>query len=100
MDLLRANPMLFGEADLLITPTAPGAAFPFGKGSLVFLRNTAPWNLLGLPTISIPCGFTTEGLPIGVQITGPAGRDDAVLALAIAYQSATDWHTRHPQLSA
>jgi len=99
MERLRAESgRLFSGADLLITPTAPGAAFEFGMGRLVFLRNTAPWNLLGLPAVSIPCGFTTGGLPIGLQITGASGRDDAVLALAEAYQKATDWHTRHLSL--
>jgi aspartyl-tRNA(Asn)/glutamyl-tRNA(Gln) amidotransferase subunit A len=97
MQRLRAeSARLFSDADLLITPTAPGAAFEFGERRLVFLRNTAPWNLLGLPSISIPCGFTTGRLPIGLQITGAAGRDDAVLALAAAYQKTTDWHTRRP----
>jgi len=97
MQRLRAqSTKLFSDAGLLITPTAPGAAFEFGKGRLIFLRNTAPWNLLGLPSISIPCGFTAEGLPIGMQITGAAGRDDTVLALAEAYQKTTDWHTRRP----
>ena len=98
MDRLRADPGLFADVDLVITPTAPGPAFLFGEGRLVFLRNTAPWNLLGLPAISIPCGFTKAGLPIGLQITGPAGRDDAVLALAAAYQNTTDWHKRQPTL--
>jgi aspartyl-tRNA(Asn)/glutamyl-tRNA(Gln) amidotransferase subunit A len=99
MERLRSNlEPWFAGADLLITPTAPGAAFRFGSGRLVFLRNTAPWNLLGLPAISIPCGFTSEGLPVGLQITGAAGRDDAVLALAAAYQRATDWHERRPPL--
>lgn len=97
MDRLRAQAhQWFPGVDLLITPTAPGPAFEFGPRRLVFLRNTAPWNLLGFPTISIPCGFTAEGLPAGLQITGPAGRDDAVLALAEAYQKATDWHSRRP----
>jgi aspartyl-tRNA(Asn)/glutamyl-tRNA(Gln) amidotransferase subunit A len=97
LERLRADSRRwFADADVLVTPTAPGPAFAFGKGRLVFLRNTAPWNLLGLPTISIPCGFTRAGLPIGVQITGAMGRDDAVLAAAAAYQQATDWHLRHP----
>jgi aspartyl-tRNA(Asn)/glutamyl-tRNA(Gln) amidotransferase subunit A len=100
MERLRADiPTLFAASDLLITPTSPGPAFPFGETRLVFLRNTAPWNLLGLPTISIPCGFTSEGMPVGLQITGAAGRDDAVLALAGAYQNVTDWHKRHPAIS-
>jgi aspartyl-tRNA(Asn)/glutamyl-tRNA(Gln) amidotransferase subunit A len=100
MDRLRAeSAKLFAEADLLITPTAPGAAFEFGKGDLIFLRNTAPWNLLGLPTVSIPCGFTRQGMPVGLQITGAAGTDYAVLALASSYQGTTDWHTRQPAIS-
>lgn len=88
---------LFREADLLITPAAPGPAFELGKpGGLVFLRNAAPWNVYGLPSISVPCGFTRAGLPVGMQITGPAGRDDLVLALAAAWQEATEWHRRRP----
>jgi aspartyl-tRNA(Asn)/glutamyl-tRNA(Gln) amidotransferase subunit A len=98
MDLLRAGSRrLFEKVDLLITPTAPGAAFPFGQGRLVYLRNTAPWNLYGLPTMSIPCGFTAGGLPIGLQITGPAGADANVLGLAEAYQLVTRWHTQRPK---
>jgi aspartyl-tRNA(Asn)/glutamyl-tRNA(Gln) amidotransferase subunit A len=89
----------FAGTDILITPTAPGPAFPFGERRLVWLRNTAPWNLLGLPSISVPCGFSTDGLPIGLQVTGRAGQDVAVLALAAAYQKATPWHTKRPPLS-
>jgi aspartyl-tRNA(Asn)/glutamyl-tRNA(Gln) amidotransferase subunit A len=63
---------------------------------LVFLRNTAPWNLYGLPTISIPCGFSQSGLPIGLQITGAPDRDDRVLSLAAAFQDETDFHSRRP----
>ncbi len=87
----------FGPADLLITPAAPGPAFPLGKPvTLIWLRNSAPWNLYGLPTIAVPCGFTSEGLPLGMQITGKPGREDQVLALAQAWQQATDWHQRRP----
>jgi aspartyl-tRNA(Asn)/glutamyl-tRNA(Gln) amidotransferase subunit A len=97
MERLRADSRRwFADADLLITPTAPGPAFKFGTGRLIYLRNTAVWNLLGFPTISIPCGFTKQGLPIGVQITGRVGRDDTVLAAAELYQNATSWHLRRP----
>jgi aspartyl-tRNA(Asn)/glutamyl-tRNA(Gln) amidotransferase subunit A len=100
MERLRAESgRLFAEADLLVTPASPGPAFEYGKpAGLIFLRNTAPWNLYGLPSVSIPCGFTCSGLPLGLQITGPAGRESAVLALAGAYQQATDWHRRRPPL--
>jgi Asp-tRNA(Asn)/Glu-tRNA(Gln) amidotransferase A subunit family amidase len=62
----------------------------------VLLRNTRPWNGLGLPAISVPCGFTQDGLPIGLQIIGAAGDETRVLALAHAYEQATDWHERRP----
>lgn len=96
-DLRAGSGRLFADADVLITPSAPAAAFEFGKpAGLVFLRNSAPWNMFGLPSISIPCGFTNSGLPLGMQITGPNGRDDLVLGFAAAYQQVTDWHTRRP----
>ena len=98
MDQLRAGSAgLFDGVELLLTPTAPAPAFELGSPvGLVFLRNLAPWNLYGVPSVSIPCGFTASGLPVGLQITGPAGNDATVLALAAAYQDATDWHHRHP----
>lgn len=92
-----ASSMLFRGVDLLLTPTAPGPAFKLGsQPSLVFLRNTAPWDLYGLPTVSIPCGFTKGGLPVGLQITGPPDGDGAVLSLAAAFQAETDFHRRRP----
>jgi aspartyl-tRNA(Asn)/glutamyl-tRNA(Gln) amidotransferase subunit A len=98
MERLRATATsLFKDVDLLITPTACGAAFKLGsQPSLVFLRNTAPWNLYGLPTISIPCGFSQTGLPIGLQITGAPDRDDVVISLAAAFQDETEFHRRRP----
>jgi aspartyl-tRNA(Asn)/glutamyl-tRNA(Gln) amidotransferase subunit A len=64
----------------------------------LLLRNTRPVNVWGLPAISVPCGFTTAGLPIGLQIIGPQRREDTVLKLAYAYEQATDWHKRSPGL--
>ena len=61
-------------------------------------RNTALFNVYGLPTISIPCGFSSSGLPIGMQISGPRFGEAKVLALAHAYEQATDWHTRRPSI--
>ena len=63
------------------------------------IRNTLPYDVLGLPTISVPCGFTRAGLPIGVQITGPRLGEARVYALAHAYEQATDWHKREPALA-
>ena len=57
-------------------------------------RNTRPFNVWGLPAISVPCGFTQSGLPIGLQIAAPPWREDMVLQLAYAYEQATAWHKR------
>ncbi|HYK16837.1 MAG TPA: amidase family protein, partial [Bryobacteraceae bacterium] len=56
-------------------------------------------NACGIPAISIPCGFTRLGLPIGLQISGPHFSESKILALAQAYESATEWHTRKPKLT-
>ena len=61
---------------------------------VLLLRNTRPVNVWGLPAISVPCGFTQSGLPIGLQIAGPPWREDIVLQLAYAYEQATAWHKR------
>lgn len=62
--------------------------------------NTLPFNAYGIPVITLPCGFTKDGMPIGMQLAGPTGSEPALLAVARAYQLATDWHTRRPSLSA
>ncbi|BCS31671.1 glutamyl-tRNA(Gln) amidotransferase subunit A [Luteitalea sp. TBR-22] len=63
------------------------------------LENTGHFNVYGIPAISVPCGFTTAGLPVGLMIAGPRFSEGRVLALARAYEAATDWHTRRPALS-
>jgi aspartyl-tRNA(Asn)/glutamyl-tRNA(Gln) amidotransferase subunit A len=92
----------FAHVDLLITPTTPMPAPAIADlranpgnlrpAELKLLRNTRPFNVWGLPAISIPCGFTNSGLPIGLQIAGPNWREDLVLRLAHAYEQATAWH--------
>jgi aspartyl-tRNA(Asn)/glutamyl-tRNA(Gln) amidotransferase subunit A len=62
------------------------------------MENTQPFDYYGIPAISIPCGFTAEGLPIGLTIAGPHFAEGKVLALARAYQRATDWHNRQPPI--
>jgi aspartyl-tRNA(Asn)/glutamyl-tRNA(Gln) amidotransferase subunit A len=89
--------------DLLVTPTM--AELPIriedateSQADDGLIRNTSPFNSFGIPTISIPCGFSREGLPIGLQISGPALGELDVLALAHAYEQATEWHERIPAL--
>jgi len=96
----------FGDVDLLVTPATPIPAPAIGDlkkdpealrpAELKLLRNTRPFNVWGLPAVSLPCGFTKSGLPIGLQIAGPPWREDLVLRLAHAYESATAWHERRP----
>ncbi len=98
-ELRRTSDRLFAAADLLALPSAPAPAFPLGsRPGLYYLRNLAPWNLYGLPAVSVPCGFTKDGLPAGLQLVGPSGRDALVLAAAEAYERATRWRFRHPDL--
>ena len=61
--------------------------------------NCVPFNTFGIPAVSIPCGFSASGLPIGLMIAGPRFSEGRVLALAHAYEKATQWHTRRPKLS-
>ncbi len=86
--------------DAVLTPTSPVPATPIDDtprqhGALRH-RNTIPFNLTGLPAVSIPCGFTEAGLPIGLQIVGKAFDEAGILKLARAYERATDWRARRP----
>jgi aspartyl-tRNA(Asn)/glutamyl-tRNA(Gln) amidotransferase subunit A len=102
----RAVRAVFERVDLLITPTTPlspatiadsaEAGVPPPGGTAISLRNTSPFDVYGLPTISVPCGFTTSGMPIGLQISGAAFAESTVLALAHAYERATEWHAHRP----
>ena len=60
---------------------------------------TRPFNYLGCPVISLPCGFTADGMPLGMQLVGRHFEDERLLALGIAWQAVTDWHRRRPPLS-
>jgi aspartyl-tRNA(Asn)/glutamyl-tRNA(Gln) amidotransferase subunit A len=100
---------IFEEVDLLVTPTTPIPAPAFAElkqnpdllrpREILLLRNTRPINVWGLPAISIPCGFTSAGLPIGLQIIGPHWGEAKVLQLAHAYEQATAWHKRQPGIA-
>lgn len=99
---------VFDEVDLLITPATPIPAPQVVElkqnpdllrpREIVLLRNTRPFNVWGLPAISLPCGFTQSGLPIGLQIAGPHWAEAQVLQLAHAYEQATAWHKRKPRM--
>jgi aspartyl-tRNA(Asn)/glutamyl-tRNA(Gln) amidotransferase subunit A len=93
--------LFFDSTDFLIVPTTPMAAPTIEGHDAVeqagrLTRFTAPFNLAGLPAISIPCGFTKEGLPIGLQIISRAWGDAKVLNAAYAYEQATEWHKKFP----
>ncbi|HEY6305391.1 MAG TPA: amidase [Candidatus Angelobacter sp.] len=99
---------VFEQIDLLVTPTTPVLTPSFAEleaapdqlrsRELLMLRNTRPFNVFGLPSISIPCGFSQSGLPVGLQITGAPGSEGMVLALSHAYERQTDWHKNRPAI--
>ncbi len=92
---------VFTKVDLLVLPTMADPPFKIEVGLTrnVSARNTSVFDVYGIPMISIPCGFTSAGLPIGIQIGGAPWAEPAVLALAHAYEQATEWHTRHPKFA-
>ncbi len=100
---------VFADVDVLVTPTMPMPAPAIADlkanpdalrpAELRLLRNTRPFNVWGLPAISVPCGFTQGGLPDGLQIAGAHWREDLVLRVAYAYEQATAWHKRRCRVS-
>ena len=93
------------EVDVIATPSTP--ILPYKIEEQKFGLNwegaalswfTSPFNLCGLPAISLPCGFTGSGLPVGLQIAGPAFGEALVLRVAQAYEASTDWHKRLPNV--
>jgi aspartyl-tRNA(Asn)/glutamyl-tRNA(Gln) amidotransferase subunit A len=98
---------IFNDVDVLLTPTVP---IPPPKiadlkanpdnlrpQELLMLRNTRPFNVWGIPAISVRCGFTKDGLPIGLQLAAAPWRGIVLLQAAQAYEQATEWHTRTPE---
>ena len=94
----------FRRADIIATPTAPTAAFKIGEKSSdplqMYLSDifTISVNLAGIPGISIPCGFTAGGLPVGLQLLGRHFDEASILRAAYAYEQATDWHKKRAKL--
>ena len=102
---------LFERVDVVLAPTSPIPAPRIGESAIriageretavraELLRLTRPANLTGLPAISIPCGFTREGLPVGLQLIGSRWGEAQLLSIALAYEEATEWHKHHPELN-
>jgi aspartyl-tRNA(Asn)/glutamyl-tRNA(Gln) amidotransferase subunit A len=96
------------KVDIVVCPTTPILPPTFADleqnldklrpTELLMLRNTRPFNVLGWPAISLPCGFTQTGVPIGLQIASSTGRDEMVLRAARLYEQQTNWHKRRPDL--
>ena len=96
------------RADVMITPTSPVPAAPLGTlkvstGSRglealhsVYTRYAAPTSSMGLPSLSVPCGFTGDGLPVGLQFSGPPHSEPLLFHVAASYEAAAQWVDRHP----
>jgi aspartyl-tRNA(Asn)/glutamyl-tRNA(Gln) amidotransferase subunit A len=94
----------FEKVDVIATPTAPNPAFKFGEKTgdplAMYLEDifTVSINITGMPGLSVPCGFSKTGLPIGLQLIGKAFDESTLLRTAYAYEQATEWHKQKPTL--
>ncbi|MBI5039211.1 MAG: Asp-tRNA(Asn)/Glu-tRNA(Gln) amidotransferase subunit GatA [Nitrospirae bacterium] len=94
----------FQEVDAIVTPTSPTPAFRVGERTAdplqMYLSDifTISVNLAGIPGLSIPCGFTGDGLPVGLQILGRDFDEERILQIAYAYEQATEWRKRRPEI--
>ena len=94
----------FKEVDVLIAPVSPFPAWKIGEKKedpiAEYLADayTIPVNCAGIPGLSVPCGFTTSKLPVGLQIIGPQFSEDLLLKVGSAYEQATEWHKAKPSL--
>jgi aspartyl-tRNA(Asn)/glutamyl-tRNA(Gln) amidotransferase subunit A len=92
---------MFDTCDVVLAPTTGTAAPRIADSETIattdrLTRATYAWSLAGLPTVAVPAGLTTEGLPIGIQLAAAPGRDALALRAAAAHQAVTAWHTRVP----
>ena len=100
---------VFNDVDVLLTPTVPIPPPKIAElkanpdqlrpQELTMLRNTRPFNVWGIPTISVPCGFTKDGMPIGLQLAAAPWRGIVLLQAAQAYEQATEWHKKMPEVA-
>jgi aspartyl-tRNA(Asn)/glutamyl-tRNA(Gln) amidotransferase subunit A len=95
---------VFKDCDVIMTPTSPTVAFKVGEKLSdplsMYLSDiyTIPANLAGIPAISVPCGFSKSGLPIGLQLMGKAFDEEMLLRVSYTYEQNTDWHLKKPNL--
>ena len=95
---------VFKDCDVIMTPTSPTVAFKVGEKISdplsMYLSDiyTIPANLAGIPAISIPCGFSQSGLPIGLQLMGKAFDEEMLLRVSYTYEQNTEWHIQKPKL--
>ncbi|HEV2520777.1 MAG TPA: amidase [Candidatus Acidoferrales bacterium] len=108
--LLAEFEAAFQTVDAIVAPTVPVPAPPIGAESVqidgepiglrpALVGSCRPGNLTGLPAISVPCGFTREGLPVGLQFIGRAFDEVTLLRIAFSYEQANDWRARHPRIA-
>ncbi len=102
-EMRRRMELFFENYDILLMPSTPiPAPLIAGSDALAQARRltrfTAPFNLTGLPALSVPCGFSSEGLPFGLQIISQAWGEAKVLQAGQAYETATSWHQRRPAI--
>ena len=95
----------FREVDMIASPVAPTAAYPIGEKVddplAMYLGDlyTVSANLAGIPGLSIPCGLTPGGLPVGLQLQGPPMQEERLFRAAYMFQNATTWHKQKPELT-
>ena len=97
----------FDQVDVVVAPTCPVMPTTIDNveiqetstGAESTVRNTAPFNVFGIPTVTVPCGFARLGLPIGIQISGPRLGEAQILALAHAYEQVSGWRDAIPPLA-
>jgi aspartyl-tRNA(Asn)/glutamyl-tRNA(Gln) amidotransferase subunit A len=107
--LLAEFDAVFQYVDAIIAPTVPVPAPLIGADTLqidgeqigarqAIVGHCRPANFTGLPAISVPCGFTRDGLPVGLQLIGRAFDETTLLRIAFSYERANDWRGRHPPI--
>ncbi|HCD37612.1 MAG TPA: Asp-tRNA(Asn)/Glu-tRNA(Gln) amidotransferase GatCAB subunit A, partial [Candidatus Omnitrophica bacterium] len=95
---------VFKECDCIVTPTSPTPAFAIGEKTqnplAMYLSDiyTISVNLAGIPAISVPCGLSKAGLPVGLQIIAKAFDEEMLLKVAHAYEQSTPWHKEKPKI--